>query len=212
MASTRSDAALTGATRRQQTLEIDAVTRDDVITCLLAGIGAGGTAAGMSYLFNMGFQNQDVFAFSGALVGAAAAVFGAAWVADRATTSAKRTEQAIVYAVCAKLLAANRAAAAVGIVNDEVNWTPEWRTAIRSLAVDAAETRATLQQALLTAQALDFRQRVKITKAEQAVTFFQTFYDDVMGPYDDDPLDERSWSLTLLYMEDSLVEALPVLR
>jgi hypothetical protein len=188
------------------------VKRDELLQALILAVLAGGIGGGMGLLIRLGFQSQDVFSFSGALVGAAAAVAGAAWVAERSATAAKREERELLHAECSVLQADTKRASAIWASMDPTDWTPEWRTALNRLDDTARETLAILQQAIATARALDFRQRAKIIKAEGGVRYFDGFYSDIMGDYVEDPNDERTWPATLGYMDECLTEVLAVLR
>ncbi|ATP18288.1 hypothetical protein BV87_07705 [Sphingobium yanoikuyae] len=57
-----------------------------------------------------------------------------------------------------------------------------------------------MREALARASTLDFRQRVKLIKAEAAILDFEGFYQDVFSPEGPDPINEQSWPGVLTRM------------
>lgn len=155
------------------------------------GIAAGGTGAAIAALFNLGFKSGDVFAFSGALIGAAATVAGAAWLAEWSARAAHRREADQIIAESSPLLTATRVLLPK-IPKDLGSWA-EFRPQLHELAEAARDVLAVLREALALARTLDFRERVALARAVAAVDSFQDFHSSVFSPEGEHPLDERSW-------------------
>jgi hypothetical protein len=166
--------------------------RDKFVEVALLGVTAGGAGAAIVILINTGFKSEDVFAFSGALVGAAGTVAGAAWVADRAQTKEQRKEQTLIRADLATLLDA--ADTALARYPNGMAWTDAWRSSIHALGDIAAGTARFLDEVIGHARTLDFSQRETIKDARKEIGYFVGFYDDVFNNEEDlSPMDEREW-------------------
>ncbi|MDK8187735.1 MULTISPECIES: hypothetical protein [Sphingomonas] len=181
------------------------MTRDDVIGWLLIGASAGASGAAVTILYRTGFKSDDVFAFSGGLIGAFATIAGAMWLADRSAKTAHRREVRIIARECVARKA--QAEKAIAEYRDTYPMPDGWFVAVRDLAIGAQETPAILREALDRAQTLDYRQIVKIRKAEAAVVSFDRFYQDCFCTEDElHPMDERDWPTTLKQLVDALEE------
>jgi hypothetical protein len=187
------------------------VKRDDVIQSVLVAITAAGFGSGMAILVNTGFKSDDVFAFGGAIVGAAGTVAGAAWLTDRAVTKEKREEQSLVRAELETVLSA--AEKAYPLFPHDEPWTDGWRAALHELVEVARGAQRFLEEVITHAKTLNFHQRESVKDARARIGFFVDFYNDVFsGPYDEDPMDERSWPGTIADMIDGVAGALTTFR
>lgn len=185
--------------------------RDKFVELALLGVTAGGAGAAIVILINTGFKSEDVFAFSGALVGAAGTVAGAAWVADRTETKEQRKEQTLIRADLATLLDA--ADTALACYPNGTAWTEEWRSSIYVLGDIASGTARFLDEVIGHARTLDFSQRETIKDARKEIGYFVGFYDDVFNNEEDlHPMDEREWPGMIKGMVTAAGMALGTLR
>ncbi|KQM64683.1 hypothetical protein ASE65_15550 [Sphingomonas sp. Leaf16] len=182
------------------------MTRDEVLQCLLTGLGGGVSGCGFAALLLSGFKSDDVFAFGGALVGAAAAVGGGAWLADRTAKATLRRETGILTDECIRLLAAVEQSIALLPEDQSKPWPTGFKPSLHHLNDIAIEVPAIFREAIAKSIALDFRQRVKVIKAEGAVLAFATFHQDAFSDYELPPQDERDWPSTLQHLRESLTE------
>src|SRR3712207_5703524 len=157
--------------------------RDRLIEWAVLGVTGAGTGAAIALLWSSGFKSDDVFAFSGALVGAAGTVAGAAWLADRAATSERRAEQSII--VEALRAARDKAYRTRTLYDAEAKgWPPEFRTSLHAAKPLVDEANAIATQALAQAKTLNFRQRARLESASKALDAFKLFYDDCFSESD----------------------------
>lgn len=177
---------------------------------LAVGVGAGGTGAALGWFLLHGYKEEAVFSFLGAVVGAAATVAGAVWLADRTASSASARERQILIDECSALMPIVRRS--IDIYQADGQVTGAFKVSVQSLYTASLEVPAIMREALARALTLDFRQRVKLLKAEGGLLGFDRFYQDVFTPGDLDPMDERSWIGTLSHMEDGLRELIAELR
>lgn len=172
---------------------------------MAVGLSAGGVGTAMGWLMNHGFKEETAFSFLGAVVGAAATVAGAVWVADRTATAASVKEKSILLKECETILTLT--SRSLDIWNSDKAPTGAFRTSIHSLQRAALEAPAIFREALARSTTLDFRQRVKLIKAEAGILSFQRFYSDVFSDFELDPQEERDWPSTLSYLLECVNEA-----
>ncbi len=172
--------------------------RDRIIEMAAVGIAAGGSGSAIGWFLIHGYKEEAVFSFLGAIVGAAATVAGAVWLADRTATSASVKERQILIDECVSL--APIIERSLAIYNADGRVTGAFRTSVHSLHNAALEVPAIMREALARASTLDFRQRVKLIKAEAAILDFEGFYQDVFSPEGPDPINEQSWPGVLTRM------------
>lgn len=179
--------------------------KDSAVEMIAGAVSAAGIGAAAAILLNLDAELSDVLGLLGALIGAAATVAGAAWLADRTAKEARNAESSILADECKVLKRETDALAAA--------WTEEyprplsWQQALHDLERQAREVPALFREALEHAKALDFRQRVKIRKAEGAVLSFTIVYDDCYSGVELNSFDDRDWPSTLAYMSECLGEA-----
>jgi hypothetical protein len=169
------------------------MSRDDLIQLFVLAVTASVTGAAFAALLNSGFKSEDVFAFSGAVVGAAGTVAGAAWLTDRSSTRERREEQTLVRAELLTLSDISHSASEAFPANGL--WTDNWRSAVHAMSDVAEGTGRFLDEVINYAKTLNFHQREEIKIVRTRINYFARFYGDVFGSPDDlDPMDERDWS------------------
>ncbi|MBB5987387.1 hypothetical protein [Sphingobium lignivorans] len=183
--------------------------RDRLTEMVVLGISAGGMGAALAWFLQWGFKEESVFAFFGALAGAAATVAGAIWATDRAERAAHQREQTLLMTESAALL--EKTERSIALYSDEHPWPAAFRPSLSDLAASAHEVPAIFREALNQARTLDFRERVKLIKAERAIAAFDQFYQDVFGPEELQPRDDRDWPWALGNMKGALAELIAVL-
>lgn len=150
--------------------------KDRVIRAVVLGVIGGATFNALTVLWLTGVKSSDIFALIGSLVGAVATAAGAVWLADR-TTHLKHEGEAEIVRTAAEALQASIQTTISLIPPGEAGWN-EFRKSTHRLQIESAEVPAIMREALAHGTALNFRQRVKIIKAEASIHSFQRFYDD----------------------------------
>lgn len=185
--------------------------RDHLIEFSALGIAAGGTGAVLGMFYNLGFDSGDVFAFAGAMAGAAATVAGALWVADRRDRVAHQRETSILTEYCRPVLAkANEIVPLEEVAHDKATYAVFF-TELHALRGRLSELPAILKESLAHAHTLDLRERVKVQQAMNAIREFCAFYECCFELPEDDPMDERTWHGILRYLRTGLAELLDAL-
>lgn len=186
------------------------INRNVAIEVILASFTAAATAAAFVLLVKSGLKSEDVFAFTGALVGAAATVAGAAWIADRTQAKDRYKEQCLISEDLTALFDVSRAALVLYPV--DTPWTDNWRSALSALGDIASGSARFLDEVIEFAKTLDFSQRELIKAARADIVRFNDFYQDVQDPdYQDSPMDERDWPSMIGAMAGSTKAALATL-
>ena len=183
------------------------MTRDNVLQAVLVAVSAGLVGAGFAALINSGFKSDDVFAFAGALIGAAATVSGAVWLTDRTSRLERKAERDIIVDQLAQLRASAQQAEASYDFNDD-GFTSEFITALHKTVELCKQVDAILKESAVYSKTFNFIQRARIAVSHIAIKSFISFYYDSFGPYDDDPQDERDWPTTLDYLSVTSEDAL----
>lgn len=181
--------------------------RDKITEFLLLGVTAGGTGAAIAILINSGFKSDDVFAFSGALVGAAGTVAGAAWLADRTARADRAGEQMLIASELRRLH--NAVTAAQRAYQANATTGPlEYRRTLHAIGNIIEEAQTITREAIARARTLDFRQRAKVIYVDQSIDRFVSFYEDSFGEAELPPEDGRDWATILFIFEEALADAL----
>ncbi|WP_313393560.1 hypothetical protein [Sphingobium yanoikuyae] len=168
------------------------------------GIAAGGSGSAIGWFLMHGYKEEAVFSFLGAIVGAAATVAGAVWLADRTATSASAKERQILIDECTALEPIIERSIAIYDADGRV--TGAFKTSVRSLHRAALEVPAIMREALARANTLDFRQRVKLIKAEGAILEFDQFFRDVFSHEGLDQMSDKTWTGVLTHVGKCLKE------
>lgn len=186
------------------------MVRDKPVQLLVIGVTAGGVAAGFITLISTGFKSEDVFAFAGAVVGAAATVAGAAWLADRSLTRERREEQSLIYE---ELDALHRVATAAAASNPKGgDWTDQWRSSMNGMIDVARGSCRFLDEVIGSARTLDFHQREAVKLTREAAERFVSFHNDVFSEGELEPYDERTWASEIEPVVDETRSALRLFR
>lgn len=142
---------------------------------LLVSLTAGGTGGAIAILITTGFKSDDVFAFAGAIIGAAATVAGAAWLADHTVNKAKRAEQdAILEEIH---LVRQRVAVTLPFFPDTHQVRDGCYDALNLLEPIALHAKEFFGEVIQHAKTLDFGKRQKIKALSRALEEFLTFLD-----------------------------------
>ena len=166
--------------------------KDDLLQLFLLALTASGFGAATALLLRTGFKSEDVFAFSGAIVGAAGTVLGAAWLADRAANREKREEQSLIRAELITLL--DVAESTTKAFPAEGPWPDHWRSSAHTMFEVADGVCRFLDEVINYAKTLNFHQREEIKLVRAQIPYFMQFYTNVMSPdVDPWPDDERTW-------------------
>lgn len=168
------------------------MTRDTLVLWLTGSLTAGGMGGAIAVLISTGFKSDDVFAFSGAVIGAAATVAGTAWLSDRGARRDRKLERDLILRELLMLEQRTKMAAA-NLPGDD-GWTDAWRAAITDLDRASKECRAIIVEALSRAKHLSFRQRAKLVALQSGLEAYESFYYDAyVSDEEMHPLDEREW-------------------
>lgn len=166
--------------------------KNDIGQLLLVTLTASGVGAGFVILIRTGFKSEDVFAFAGAIIGAAGTVAGGAWLSDRSARREKATEQNIIREELVTLVDISASATQRHPRGGE--WTDEWRSSIHAMSDICEGAGRFFDEVIAFAKTLDFHQREQIKLLRLHISFFLKFYDDVFNTEGElDPQDERTW-------------------
>lgn len=166
--------------------------RDDVILALVLAIGSAATGFALAFLARYGIKQESLFALIGALIGAAAAIGGAAWAADRSRALEQDAEARVLVEGYGRLL---RAALAASEAEPGTNmpWPSEYRPSLYRLAEAAGDMHAIASEAFAHAKALTFVQRAAARRVQFAIDEFLRFWSDANAEAELEPFDERSF-------------------
>ena len=150
----------------------------------------------MAILMITGFKSDDVFAFSGAIVGAVGAVWGAALVADRTANRAKHEEYAEIVREIEYI--GNLAWGTMRYFPKSDDFVEGWRPNAQAFYEEAKLAEGFLAEVISHAKTVDFRQRREIKLLAKAIKdYLNWYYDAAIREEDIHPLDERSYRETL---------------
>lgn len=153
---------------------------DKAVEIAIFGAFGGVSGASIGLLWIAGVKAEHIFSLAGAIIGAAAAVGGAAWLSDRNARIAHRREVDLLEAECTRIkLAVDEAVTA--IMMDGELFTVPISGPVREVAFGikdtCAEFPALIQEALQQAKTLSFDQRAKLSSASGAVHSYLSFRD-----------------------------------
>lgn len=171
------------------------VKRDDLILAGVISIGAAATGFALVFMCRIGIKQESVFALVGALIGAAATIGGAAWLADRNRSLERDAEIELLATEFGKLLRASLAAQEAE-PGTGMPWPEEYRPRLRNLAEIAGNVHAIATEALAHGKALSFIHRAAVRRVQFAIDCFLRFWTDANAEEDLHPLDERSFPET----------------
>lgn len=149
----------------------------------------------MALLIGTGVQSDDVFAFAGAIVGAAGTVAGTAWLSDRSRNATRREEQSVVREELVTLLEVSSAAErSAPDPNSDLPWHDNWKSNMHALADVGSGCNRFLAEVLDHAATLNFHQREAVKELRETIAAFLSFHSDVFDSNDElPPWDDREW-------------------
>lgn len=168
------------------------ITRDDFVKSVTVAVIAGCMFFSLCFMTHHGMKEESVFALVGALIGAAATVGGAAWIADYTHRGERRTEITLLTAEYNALLAAALAAQAVEPPAGGA-WPAEYRPRLDTLAEAAGSMHAVAGEVLNHAKAISFQHRVAMRRVKFAIDEFLAFWTVNHNGEDLNPADERNF-------------------
>ncbi len=163
----------------------------------LVGFAISGLSGGaVTMLLVLGLKSDDVFAFSGALigalVGAVGTVLGAAWLGDRSINRERNEERSDIVNEVEHVL--EKAHSTQSYFNPQGSFADGWHEKLSATYQDMLIARDYFREVIDHAKTVNFRQRREIKLLERAISHFVSFYDTVMAPeYEDDPYDDRTF-------------------
>lgn len=176
--------------------------RNDIVAWAVMGVAGGSIGAAIMMLLRLQVSGEAVFSLVGAIIGAAGTVAGAIWLNDRNAALANYAEVSLLAEEADKLL--TETSKAIGLHSSTFPRNAEFQPTLVKINELSAEARAVFAEALSRGVTLNFRQRVKLIKAEAAIRVFTDFFWFCFGEMPDDPSDERNWPDTLGYLKECL--------
>lgn len=171
------------------------VKRDDLILAAVIAGGAAATGFALAFMCRFDIKQESVFALVGALIGAAATIGGAAWLADRNRNLERDAEIALLATEFGKVLRASLAAQEME-PGPDMPWPEEYRPRLRNLAEIAGHVHAVAGEALSHGKALSFIHRAAVRRVRFVIDGFLQFWTDVNAEGELHPMDERSFPET----------------
>jgi len=142
---------------------------------LLVAFTSGGTGAALAMLYNTGFKSDDVFAFAGAMVGAAGTVAGAAWLADSTDKKKRRKEQKTILDEINRLRRHVSGLAPFFPANNEVSGN--WGRALEMFEPHAVHANLFFKEVIERAQTLDFSERQYVKELDRTLDEYMAVYE-----------------------------------
>jgi hypothetical protein len=168
------------------------VKKDDVIFVGVIVVGGAATGFALAYLALYGIKQESLFALIGALIGAAAAIGGAAWSADRSRALERDSEIAVLLKGSRRLLKVALAANAAE-PGTNMPWPSGYRPSLLRLAEAAGVMHAIANEAFAHAKALSFVQRAAVRRLQYAIDEFLGFWTDANAEGELEPDDDRNF-------------------
>ena len=164
----------------------------------------GGVIASM---LSLGYSSTDVFAFSGAVVGAAATVAGTAWLNDRSRRIEFDEERRLIEEEIG-ILCTTASALVEHVPSHGLLWSDKWTSGLNALSDITRGSQRFLAEVIEHAKTLNFVEREAIRSLAKAVNYFVLFNDNAFGGPDElDPMDERTWAGVLEVLMAACAEA-----
>jgi hypothetical protein len=168
------------------------VIRDDIVSAGVIAVGSSATAFALVFMVKLGVNQEPLFALVGALIGAAATVGGAAWLAGHNRNIERDAEVGLLIREYSKLL--RQALAAKEFEPDTgLPWPEEYRPKLAKLAETAGNVHVIADVALKHGKALSFIHRAALQRVQFAINEYLQFWTDVHSEGELKPWDERSF-------------------
>jgi hypothetical protein len=170
------------------------VKSDDIIQAGVIAVGSAATGFALAFMINSGIKQEPLFALVGALIGAAATIGGAAWLANHNRVVERDAEVALLVEEYNRLLKAALAAqeAEPGL---GMPWPKEYRPRLYKLAESAGNVHAIAEEALKHAKSLSFVHRAAVRRVQFAINGYLQFWTEANAQGDLDELDDRSYPI-----------------
>lgn len=166
--------------------------KDDIVLTAVIAVGCTATAFAFVFLIKLGVKQEPLFALIGTLIGAAAAIGGAVWLADRNRNLERDAEVALLAKEYSKLLKTGLAAQEMEPEPDK-DWPKDYRPRLYTLAEVAGDVHAVGKEALSHGKALSFLHRASVRRVQFAIDEYLRFWSDANRESDLEPWDERSF-------------------
>lgn len=166
--------------------------RDDIVQICLIAIGAGATGFALSFMVIFGIKQEALFALVGAIIGVAATIGGAAWLADRSRVIERDAEISLLVAEYKELLE-KAVSAQKAEPGTNMPWPKDYRPKLYVLAETAGDVHAIAQEALAHAKALSFVHRAAVRRVQFVIDEYLRFWTDANEEGELHPLDERNF-------------------
>jgi hypothetical protein len=168
------------------------VKRDDFVMAFITVVGSSATGFALAFMWKLGVKQEILVTFAGAIIGAAATIAGAAWLADRNRRIERDAESYLLAKELSKLLKNSLATQEVEPDTGRA-WPEEYRPLLYRLAETSGNVHAILVEALAHGKALSFVHRVAVKRVQFAVNEYLRFWNDVNDERDLSPNDERNF-------------------
>jgi len=186
--------------------------KDRLIEAALISVGAGATGAVIGIMLIYQVDMSDIFTLAGAIIGAAATVGGAIWVADRNSNREFAKEVDVLSSDFVKLLAQAQLVSSLSPA-PEGPWSTEYRAALHEFGAKVRGSLMIVEQAIERSKSLDFRHRASLINLQRILSFSNDFYADCFESEEEPhPLDERDWRVIVPDVVERVEDSRKVLR
>ena len=166
--------------------------RNDLVLACVIAVGGAATGFALTFLVKFGVKQEALFALIGAIIGAAATIAGAAWLADRNRVVERDAEVSLLVNEYGKLLKEALAAQEVE-PGAGMAWPEEYRPRLYQLAEAAGDMHAIAVEALAHGKALSFIHRAAVRRVQFVIGEYLQFWTDANAEDELPPWDERSF-------------------
>ena len=169
--------------------------KDDFVQAVVIVFGTAAVSFALAFMFRIGIKQEALFALIGALIGAAATIGGAAWLAHHSRTLELNAEVTLLVKEYRKLL---KAALAANDLEPGTNmpWPKGYRSSLYRLAETAGNTHAIAGEALAHGKFLTFIHRAAVRRVQFAIDEFLRLWTDSLAEKEEDLMDERTFPAT----------------
>jgi uncharacterized membrane protein YgaE (UPF0421/DUF939 family) len=177
------------------------VKKGDFVQMGVVAVGSAATSFALAFMVKLGIKQESLFALVGALIGAAATVGGAAWLAERNRNYDRDSEVTLLTNEFRRLLiVANSTREAEPTT--ATAWSAEYRALVHRLAEEAGKVHAIAEEAIAHGKSLSFIHRTAVRTVKFAIDEYLTLYLDSNAEEVRLPLDERSFPIATSEIAD----------
>jgi hypothetical protein len=155
-------------------------------------VGSSATGFALAFMWKLGVKQEILVTFTGAIIGAAATIAGAAWLADRNRRIERDAEASLLAKELSKLLK-NSLATQEAELGREMAWSIEYRSLLDSLDEISGNVHAILVEALAHGKALSFVHRVAVRRVQFVINEYLQLREDVRAAGELAEHDERDF-------------------